>query len=142
MSILLKAPSPEAFHGLFLFVTLLSIQVPLWEENRRCGFCPLWSKKKSGENKHPRLTQENFGTMNTIYALVCVRVCIFLHLHHFGCSRLSIDKMSKSFIFQIEEGEGEALLTKAMLQSRFQNLTELVGYSLYVSVTMMTESGE
>ncbi|XP_066473981.1 A.superbus venom factor 1-like [Tiliqua scincoides] len=41
----------------------------------------------------------------------------------------------------IEEGEGEALLTKAMLQSRFQNLTELVGHFLYVSVTVMTESG-
>ncbi|KAJ6654542.1 hypothetical protein lerEdw1_006849 [Lerista edwardsae] len=41
----------------------------------------------------------------------------------------------------IEEGEGEAFLTKAMLQTRFQNLTELVGYSLYVSVTVMTESG-
>ncbi|XP_061495331.1 complement C3 [Rhineura floridana] len=42
---------------------------------------------------------------------------------------------------QIVEGEGEAILTKAMLQSRFRNLNELVGHSLYVSVTVMTDSG-
>ncbi|XP_033029307.1 venom factor-like [Lacerta agilis] len=42
---------------------------------------------------------------------------------------------------EITEGEGEAVLTREMLQKRFRNLNELVGHSLYVSVTVMTESG-
>ncbi|XP_042303585.1 venom factor-like [Sceloporus undulatus] len=42
---------------------------------------------------------------------------------------------------QIVDGEGEAALTKAMLQTRFRNTNELVGHSLYISVTVMTESG-
>ncbi|XP_003216795.1 complement C3 [Anolis carolinensis] len=41
----------------------------------------------------------------------------------------------------IQEGEGEAVLTKAMILSRFRNPNELVGHSLYISVTVMTESG-
>ncbi|KAM7138919.1 complement C3-like isoform 2-T2 [Macrochelys suwanniensis] len=41
----------------------------------------------------------------------------------------------------IEDGEGEATLTRAMLQAQFANLNELVGHSLYVSVTVLTESG-
>ncbi|XP_072847647.2 A.superbus venom factor 1 [Pogona vitticeps] len=42
---------------------------------------------------------------------------------------------------EIAEGEGEAVLTRAMLQSRFRNPNELIGHSLYVSVTVMTASG-
>uniref|UniRef100_A0ABM5FQG6 A.superbus venom factor 1-like n=1 Tax=Pogona vitticeps TaxID=103695 RepID=A0ABM5FQG6_9SAUR len=42
---------------------------------------------------------------------------------------------------EIVEGKGEAVLTRAMLQSRFRNPVELVGHSLYVSVTVMTDSG-
>ncbi|XP_033029165.1 A.superbus venom factor 1-like [Lacerta agilis] len=41
----------------------------------------------------------------------------------------------------IVDGAGEATLTRAMLESRFRNLTDLIGHSLYVSVTVMTESG-
>ncbi|XP_050781017.1 A.superbus venom factor 1-like [Gopherus flavomarginatus] len=41
----------------------------------------------------------------------------------------------------IEDGEGKATLTRAMLKARFANLNELVGHSLYVSVTILTESG-
>uniref|UniRef100_A0A8C0HHZ4 Anaphylatoxin-like domain-containing protein n=1 Tax=Chelonoidis abingdonii TaxID=106734 RepID=A0A8C0HHZ4_CHEAB len=41
----------------------------------------------------------------------------------------------------IGEGEGKATLTRAMLQAQFANLNELVGHSLYVSVTVLTESG-
>ncbi|XP_062975153.1 complement C3 [Elgaria multicarinata webbii] len=41
----------------------------------------------------------------------------------------------------INEGDGEAVLTKAMLRSKFRNLNELVGHALYVSVTAMTDSG-
>ncbi|XP_044850427.1 complement C3-like isoform X1 [Mauremys mutica] len=41
----------------------------------------------------------------------------------------------------IEDGDGEATLTRAMLQARFVNLNELVGHSLYVSVIVLTESG-
>ncbi|XP_065275519.1 complement C3-like [Emys orbicularis] len=41
----------------------------------------------------------------------------------------------------IEDGDGEATLTRAMLQARFANLHELVGHSLYVSVTVLTDSG-
>ncbi|KAH1175994.1 hypothetical protein KIL84_020728, partial [Mauremys mutica] len=41
----------------------------------------------------------------------------------------------------IDDGDGEATLTRAMLQARFVNLNELVGHSLYVSVTVLTESG-
>ncbi|CAM4693285.1 complement C3-like [Caretta caretta] len=41
----------------------------------------------------------------------------------------------------IEDGDGEATLTRQMLQARFANLHELVGHSLYISVTVLTESG-
>uniref|UniRef100_A0A8C3HQ48 Complement C3 n=1 Tax=Chrysemys picta bellii TaxID=8478 RepID=A0A8C3HQ48_CHRPI len=41
----------------------------------------------------------------------------------------------------IEYGDGEATLTREMLQARFANLNELVGHSLYISVTVLTESG-
>ncbi|KAH1176024.1 hypothetical protein KIL84_020758 [Mauremys mutica] len=54
-----------------------------------------------------------------------------------------LEPVSKRVIveFEIEDGEGEATLTRAMLQARFANLNELVGHSLYVSVTVLTESG-
>ncbi|XP_025059766.1 venom factor-like [Alligator sinensis] len=42
---------------------------------------------------------------------------------------------------EITDGNGEAVLTRAMLQSRFANLTELIGHSIYISVTVLTESG-
>ncbi|NWI16809.1 CO3 protein, partial [Crypturellus soui] len=42
---------------------------------------------------------------------------------------------------QIVEGDGEATLPMAMLRQRFANLQELVGHSLYISVTVITESG-
>ncbi|XP_026579363.1 A.superbus venom factor 1, partial [Pseudonaja textilis] len=41
----------------------------------------------------------------------------------------------------IIDGDGEAVLKRNTLRSRFQNLTELVGHTLYASVTVMTESG-
>nr|XP_005312632.1 complement C3-like [Chrysemys picta bellii] len=41
----------------------------------------------------------------------------------------------------IDDGDGEATLTREMLRARFANLNELVGHSLYVSVTVLTESG-
>ncbi|NXL54489.1 VCO3 factor, partial [Podilymbus podiceps] len=42
---------------------------------------------------------------------------------------------------QVTDGDGEAVLPMAMLQQRFANPQELVGHSLYVSVTVLTESG-
>ncbi|XP_068779081.1 complement C3 [Struthio camelus] len=42
---------------------------------------------------------------------------------------------------QITDGDGEAALPMAMLRQRFINPQELVGHSLYVSVTVLTESG-
>ncbi|KAM6294075.1 venom factor-like [Aegotheles albertisi] len=42
---------------------------------------------------------------------------------------------------QVIGGEGEAVLSMATLQQRFPNPQELVGHSLYVSVTVLTESG-
>lgn len=39
------------------------------------------------------------------------------------------------------DGDGEAVLPMAMLRQRFANLQELVGHSLYVTVTVLTESG-
>nr|ABA28746.1 complement protein C3-2 [Austrelaps superbus] len=41
----------------------------------------------------------------------------------------------------IIDGDGEAILKRDILRSRFQNLNELVGHTLYASVTVMTESG-
>lgn len=41
----------------------------------------------------------------------------------------------------IEDGEGEAVLTRAMLRKSFPNIQELVGHSLYITVTVMTDSG-
>nr|XP_003216856.2 PREDICTED: venom factor [Anolis carolinensis] len=41
----------------------------------------------------------------------------------------------------IRNGKANAVLARDMFQSRFRNLTELVGHSLYISVTVMTESG-
>ncbi|XP_010022318.1 PREDICTED: complement C3, partial [Nestor notabilis] len=42
---------------------------------------------------------------------------------------------------QVTDGDGEAVLSMATLQQRFPNPAELVGHSLYVSVTVLTESG-
>ncbi|XP_062454335.1 complement C3 [Rhea pennata] len=42
---------------------------------------------------------------------------------------------------QITDGDGEAVLPMALLRQRFANYRELVGHSLYVSVTVLTESG-
>ena len=42
---------------------------------------------------------------------------------------------------QVIDGNGEAVLPMAMLRQRFANFQELVGHSLYVSVTVITESG-
>uniref|UniRef100_A0A670KPA6 Complement C3 n=1 Tax=Podarcis muralis TaxID=64176 RepID=A0A670KPA6_PODMU len=42
---------------------------------------------------------------------------------------------------QITNGEGEGILRRDILQTRFHNLNNLIGHSLYVSVTVMTESG-
>ncbi|XP_009465926.1 PREDICTED: complement C3 [Nipponia nippon] len=42
---------------------------------------------------------------------------------------------------QVTDGDGEAVLSMAMLRQRFANPQELVGHSLYVSVTVITESG-
>uniref|UniRef100_A0A670KLN3 Complement C3 n=1 Tax=Podarcis muralis TaxID=64176 RepID=A0A670KLN3_PODMU len=41
----------------------------------------------------------------------------------------------------ITNGEGEGILRRDILQTRFHNLNNLIGHSLYVSVTVMTESG-
>uniref|UniRef100_A0A8D0GR95 Complement C3 n=1 Tax=Sphenodon punctatus TaxID=8508 RepID=A0A8D0GR95_SPHPU len=37
--------------------------------------------------------------------------------------------------------DGEAVLSRASLQARFPNLNELIGHSLYIAVTVLTESG-
>uniref|UniRef100_A0A8C3HK83 Complement C3 n=1 Tax=Chrysemys picta bellii TaxID=8478 RepID=A0A8C3HK83_CHRPI len=42
---------------------------------------------------------------------------------------------------EITDGNGEAELTRAMLQSRFVDLRELIGHSIYVTVTVLTQSG-
>ncbi|NXF41823.1 VCO3 factor, partial [Nyctibius bracteatus] len=42
---------------------------------------------------------------------------------------------------QVNDGDGEAMLSMATLRQRFANPQELVGHSLYVSVTVLTESG-
>lgn len=34
------------------------------------------------------------------------------------------------------------MLTKVMLQARFHDLNELIGHSIYISVTVLTDSGE
>ncbi|XP_070794324.1 ophiophagus venom factor [Pituophis catenifer annectens] len=41
----------------------------------------------------------------------------------------------------IIDGDGEATLERHKLRSRFQNLNDLVGHTLYASVTVITESG-
>ncbi|XP_070794325.1 A.superbus venom factor 1-like [Pituophis catenifer annectens] len=41
----------------------------------------------------------------------------------------------------IIDGDGDATLERHKLRSRFQNLNDLVGHTLYVSVTVITESG-
>ncbi|XP_032066071.1 complement C3 [Thamnophis elegans] len=41
----------------------------------------------------------------------------------------------------IIDGDGEAKLQRRILRSRFQDLNQLVGHTLYVSVTVITESG-
>uniref|UniRef100_A0A8C0AX56 Complement C3 n=1 Tax=Buteo japonicus TaxID=224669 RepID=A0A8C0AX56_9AVES len=42
---------------------------------------------------------------------------------------------------KVSDGDGEAVLSMAVLWQRFANPQELVGHSLYVSVTVLTESG-
>uniref|UniRef100_A0A8B9VKP7 Complement C3 n=1 Tax=Anas zonorhyncha TaxID=75864 RepID=A0A8B9VKP7_9AVES len=42
---------------------------------------------------------------------------------------------------QVVEGDGEASLSMDMVRQRFANMDELEGHSLYVTVTVLTESG-
>ncbi|NXJ86653.1 VCO31 factor, partial [Trogon melanurus] len=42
---------------------------------------------------------------------------------------------------EVNDGDGEAVLSMADLRQRFANPQELVGHSLYVTVTVLTESG-
>ncbi|XP_060755183.1 complement C3-like [Neoarius graeffei] len=42
---------------------------------------------------------------------------------------------------QIIQGEGKAELTRAMIQNTFPNINELIGRSLYVAVSVLTETG-
>ncbi|KAM6038387.1 complement C3 [Chlamydotis macqueenii] len=42
---------------------------------------------------------------------------------------------------QVTDGDGEGVLSMATLRQRFANPQELVGHALYVSVTVITESG-
>ncbi|XP_067416526.1 A.superbus venom factor 1-like isoform X2 [Emydura macquarii macquarii] len=41
----------------------------------------------------------------------------------------------------INNGSGEAVLTKVMLQAQFPNLSELLGHSIYISVIVLRDSG-
>ncbi|XP_032066838.1 A.superbus venom factor 1-like [Thamnophis elegans] len=42
---------------------------------------------------------------------------------------------------EIIDGDGEATLERRILRSRFQDLNQLVGHTLYASVTVITDSG-
>lgn len=44
-------------------------------------------------------------------------------------------------MLQVVEGDGEASLSMDMVRQRFANMDELEGHSLYVTVTVLTESG-
>uniref|UniRef100_A0A803TZD8 Complement C3 n=1 Tax=Anolis carolinensis TaxID=28377 RepID=A0A803TZD8_ANOCA len=54
---------------------------------------------------------------------------------------VKIDSEKKSIPDSLRRIPANAVLARDMFQSRFRNLTELVGHSLYISVTVMTESG-
>ncbi|XP_043940642.1 venom factor-like [Protopterus annectens] len=41
----------------------------------------------------------------------------------------------------IEDGEGTVELTRAMITGKFPNITELIGHSIYVAVTVLTNAG-
>lgn len=43
---------------------------------------------------------------------------------------------------QIREGRGEALLTKEQIRDTFPDTNQLVGLSLYVKVSVLTETGK
>ena len=43
---------------------------------------------------------------------------------------------------QIREGKGEALLTKEQIRDTFPDTNQLVGLSLYVKVSVLTETGK
>lgn len=49
--------------------------------------------------------------------------------------------LSHRLRLQVNDGDGEAVLSMATLRERFANPQELLGHSLYVSVTVLTESG-
>uniref|UniRef100_A0A8D0GW77 Anaphylatoxin-like domain-containing protein n=1 Tax=Sphenodon punctatus TaxID=8508 RepID=A0A8D0GW77_SPHPU len=42
---------------------------------------------------------------------------------------------------EITGGKGKAILTKAMLRDRFVTLRDLIGYDIYVTVTVLTDTG-
>uniref|UniRef100_A0A670KKP3 Complement C3 n=1 Tax=Podarcis muralis TaxID=64176 RepID=A0A670KKP3_PODMU len=73
----------------------------------------------------------------------CVYVCVYsLSLSHtHTCTKKCKTWLTSHFPFQITNGEGEGILRRDILQTRFHNLNNLIGHSLYVSVTVMTESG-
>ena len=43
---------------------------------------------------------------------------------------------------QIRDGKGKAVLKKDQITQTFKNINELVGSSLYVSVSVLTETGK
>ncbi|XP_056128010.1 complement C3-like isoform X1 [Rhinichthys klamathensis goyatoka] len=56
-----------------------------------------------------------------------------------GEKKTSIDTSLQKV--EIREGEGEAELTRKMITNTFPNINQLVGRSIYVSVSLLTESG-
>uniref|UniRef100_A0A8C3HRP0 Complement C3 n=1 Tax=Chrysemys picta bellii TaxID=8478 RepID=A0A8C3HRP0_CHRPI len=88
-------------------------------------------------------SNENF-TVSITARWVCERVDQLTGVATTGFSaerNLNLASLWECFPLNIEYGDGEATLTREMLQARFANLNELVGHSLYISVTVLTESG-
>uniref|UniRef100_A0AAR2KMV9 Anaphylatoxin-like domain-containing protein n=1 Tax=Pygocentrus nattereri TaxID=42514 RepID=A0AAR2KMV9_PYGNA len=58
-----------------------------------------------------------------------------------GDSRTSLPIHHKSTFNKFEDGEGRATLTKEMIQKTFVDIKQLVGSSLYISVSVLTNVG-
>uniref|UniRef100_A0A8C4Y6V0 Anaphylatoxin-like domain-containing protein n=1 Tax=Gopherus evgoodei TaxID=1825980 RepID=A0A8C4Y6V0_9SAUR len=91
---------------------------------------------------------KEYGTLFSLSATVC-----FPHRFLYGkpvqgqayaLFGVMVDNEKRSIVNslnKVPDGKGCAKLTKEMLHSRFRNLRELLGHSIYVTVTVLTDTG-
>uniref|UniRef100_A0A8C8VRI4 Complement C3 n=1 Tax=Pelusios castaneus TaxID=367368 RepID=A0A8C8VRI4_9SAUR len=93
---------------------------------------------------------KEYGTLFSLPALVCFPYRFLygkpVQGQAYALFGVMVDNEKKSIVnslnkVPIKDGKGCAKLTKEMLHSRFPNPRELLGHSIYVTVTVLTDTG-